>query len=357
MQHDSTGTNLTSDAPVLEIRSLNSQKFSPVDKYLVGDSEPMRILKRIIEQASSSRSTVLIAGESGTGKELVARAIHGLSKRSNCPFQAINCGAVPETLLEGELFGHLKGSFTGANTNKKGLFAAANGGTVFLDELGEMPLAMQVKLLRVLQERKVRPLGSTEPSEISIDVRVVAATNKNLKQEVMQGHFRQDLFFRLNVFELQLPPLRERTTDIPLLADYLLEKVAKNAELDIPAQLSNDAISSLARHSWPGNVRELENVLERASVVAGNGGTILADHVYAALNNSSLTISHDASNDSTFRNVRHNQDLVRQELELCEQALKSSSGSFSEAARKLNLNRTTFRYRLIRLRTLSTKHE
>src|SRR5205085_2436857 len=148
----------------------------------------------------------------------------------------LNCGALPETLLEDELFGHLKGSFTGANTNKKGLFAAANGGTVFLDELGEMPLVMQVKLLRVLQERRVRPLGSTESTEIGIDVRVVAATNKDLKNEIMQGRFRQDLLFRLNVFELHLPPLRERTTDIPLLAQHLLEKVAKNAELDSPAQ-------------------------------------------------------------------------------------------------------------------------
>ena len=349
MQDDSTGTILNGAPRLLEIGSLNSQKFSPVDKYLIGDSVPMRILKELIEQVARTRSTALITGESGTGKELVARAIHSSSNRAWGPFQAVNCGALPETLLEDELFGHIKGSFTGAIADKKGLFTAANGGTIFLDELGEMSLAMQVRLLRVLQERKIRPLGSTCSKEVDIDVRVIAATNKNLKKEIDEGHFRQDLFFRLNVFELHVPPLRERVSDIPELAIHLLDKVAKNAELPCPASLSQEATAVLCKHAWPGNVRELENILERLSISAGASGTILAEQVYTALNIE--RVDPPRSLDRTaFQCKLNDMNIVREELEFYEHVFRSVNGSFSEAARRLKLNRTTFRYRFLRLR-------
>jgi len=332
----------------LAIQPLDVQKLSALDSFLIGESGSMRILKEKIGQVARTRSTALITGESGTGKELVAYAIHSLSNRSDGPFQAVNCGALPETLLEDELFGHVKGSFTGAVADKKGLFTAANGGTIFLDELGEMTLAMQVRLLRVLQERKVRPLGSTCSKELDINVRIIAATNKNLRKEMDEGRFRQDLFFRLNVFELQVPPLRERLSDIPQLAVHLLEKVAKNAELSFPASLSKAAIAVLCRHTWPGNVRELENILERVSISVGPRGTILADQVHVALN-SELADSRRASERVPFTGKLSDTNIVRKEFEFYEHILQSVNGSFSEAARRLKLNRTTFRYRFLRL--------
>ena len=216
---------------------------------------------KMIETIAKTSSTVLITGESGTGKELVARAIHFNSLRRDRPFVAVNCGAVPETLLESELFGHMRGAFTGADTNKKGLIEVAEGGTIFLDEIGEMTPSMQVKLLRVLQDRRFRRLGGTE--EVQADVRVIAATNQDLPKMVAEGRFREDLFYRINVIPVHLPPLRDRREDIPLLAEHFLAKYSRQHEKPVRS-ISHEAQELLAAYAWPGNVRELENAIERA---------------------------------------------------------------------------------------------
>jgi len=228
---------------------------------IIGSSTAMEKLKQTVRTVASTASTVLIHGESGTGKELVARALHVCSPRATEPFVSVNCGAFPETLLESELFGYLKGAFTGANQNKRGLFEVAGGGTIFLDEISEMTPTMQVKLLRVLQERTVRPVGST--SEISIDVRVIAATNRDLDKAVAENVFREDLYYRLNVIPILVPPLRERPEDIPLLANHFLKKYASAAGRSI-LRVHKESINSLCGYEWPGNVRQLENTVERA---------------------------------------------------------------------------------------------
>jgi two-component system response regulator PilR (NtrC family) len=228
---------------------------------IIGQSPNMRAIFDMIQTVAPQTSRVLITGESGTGKELVARAIHENSARAHAPFITINCGAFPETLLESELFGYTKGAFTGANENRRGLFQAAHGGTLFMDEIGNMDQAMQVKLFRVLQEGKVRPLGSTE--EADVDVRVIAATNKDLEKAIAAGEFREDLFYRLSVIPIHVPPLRERRDDIPLLARHFLERFRKS--MDKPVEgISPQAMQRLESYDWPGNVRELENTIERA---------------------------------------------------------------------------------------------
>ena len=229
--------------------------------HIIGASPKMRSLFDMISTIAPQSSRVLITGESGTGKELVARAIHENSARSKTPFVTINCGAFPETLLESELFGYMRGAFTGANENRRGLFQAADGGTLFMDEIGNMSLTMQVKLYRILQEGKVRPVGSTE--ETSVDVRVIAATNKDLEKEIAEGRFREDLFYRLNVIPIHLPPLRERREDIPLLARAFLDRYAKSMNKKIEG-IEPEAMRRLEVYEWPGNVRELENTIERA---------------------------------------------------------------------------------------------
>ena len=228
---------------------------------MLGRSDPMQQVFATIQTIAGTSTTVLIGGESGTGKELVARAIHFNSLRRDCPFVALNCGAVPETLLESELFGHMRGAFTGASANKKGLVEAAEGGTIFLDEIGEMAPSMQVKLLRVLQDRRYRRLGGTE--EVQADVRVIAATNQDLPKLVADGRFREDLFYRLNVLAIQLPPLRDRFEDIPLLAEHFLHEFANQMRKPV-GSISADAMRLLQEHGWPGNVRELQNAMERA---------------------------------------------------------------------------------------------
>ena len=227
---------------------------------IIGRSNPMLAVFKMIETVARTGSTVLVTGESGTGKELVARAIHFNSLRRDHPFVALNCGAVPETLLESELFGHVRGAFTGADTNKKGLVEVADRGTIFLDEIGEMNVAMQVKLLRVLQERRYRRLGGTE--EAQADIRIVTATNQDLPKLVGEGKFREDLYYRINVIPIHLPPLRERGEDVPLLAAHFLEKHAARAGKAVRS-ISQEATDLLAAYAWPGNVRELENVIER----------------------------------------------------------------------------------------------
>src|SRR5246500_2246751 len=228
---------------------------------IIGQSPKMRAIFDLIQTVAPQTSRVLITGESGTGKELVARAIHENSLRAQAPFITINCGAFPETLLESELFGYIKGAFTGANENRRGLFQAAHGGTLFMDEIGNMNLAMQVKLYRVLQEGKVRPLGSNE--ETDVDVRVIAATNKDLEKAIANGEFREDLFYRLSVIPLHVPALRDRRDDIPLLARHFLESFRNSMNKKIDG-ISPEAMRRLESYDWPGNVRELENTIERA---------------------------------------------------------------------------------------------
>ncbi|MQA89949.1 MAG: response regulator [Gemmatimonas sp.] len=234
-------------------------------KRPVGRSRAFKEILGLAETVAPTDSTVLISGESGTGKEVLARYLHNLSKRAGGPFVSINCGALPENLLESELFGHLKGAFTGAIRDKEGLFVAAGSGTFFLDEVGEMTPATQVKLLRVLQEREVVPVGATEP--IRVDARIVAATNRDLEEEIRRGAFRSDLYYRLNVITLHLPPLRDRVDDVPVLAEYLLSSFAAVRGDDVP-RLTPEASELLKSYDWPGNVRELENALERAAVLS-----------------------------------------------------------------------------------------
>ncbi len=254
---------------VLEKLTLSKQNFAlrrdaashnSLDN-IIGSSPAMEKLKQTVRTVASTASTVLIHGESGTGKELVARAVHTCSPRATEPFVSVNCGAFPETLLESELFGYLKGAFTGANQNKRGLFEVAGGGTIFLDEISEMTLAMQVKLLRVLQERSVRPVGAT--SEIPIDVRVIAAKNRDLDKAVAENCFREDLYYRLSVIPIRVPDLRERREDIPLLANHFLKKYAAAAKRSI-LRMNERSLDALCDYEWPGNVRQLENTVERA---------------------------------------------------------------------------------------------
>jgi DNA-binding NtrC family response regulator len=247
-----------------EIRRAAGTKGTSTVSRPIGKSRRFLDVLRLAEQVAPTDSTVLVGGESGTGKELLARFLHDASLRADGPFMSINCGALPETLLESELFGHVKGSFTGAVRDKQGLFAAARGGTFFMDEVGEMPASLQVKLLRVLQQREVIPVGATEA--IPVDVRIIAATNRDLEEEVRRGNFRSDLFYRLNVVAMDLPPLRDRRDDLILLIDCFLQDLAGAGEE--PKALSVEAMDAVMVYEWPGNVRELQNALEHATVFA-----------------------------------------------------------------------------------------
>jgi len=229
---------------------------------LIGRSGKMKAIFELVERVATTNSTIMISGESGTGKELIARAVHYNSGRRDRPFVSINCGALPDELLESELFGHMKGSFTGATANKKGLFEVADGGTIFLDEIGETSSAMQIKLLRVLQERTIRRVGGTE--EIDVDVRVITATNQDLEALVQEKRFREDLYYRINVIAIRMPALREKPEDIPPLAEHFLDKYRAVVGKPIPGGLSKEALECLESYAWPGNVRQLENVIERA---------------------------------------------------------------------------------------------
>src|SRR5437867_2008665 len=241
------------------------------EKTIIGTSDEMVRIFKMVDKVADSEATILIQGESGTGKELIAREIHYRSRRATGPFVSINCGAIPRDLLESNLFGHMKGSFTGAVKDQAGLFTVAEGGTFFLDEVGEMPLATQVKLLRALQEREIIPVGGTQP--VKIDCRLVAATNADLEREVAEGRFRADLFYRLNVIPIKLPSLRQRRDDIPLLDDHFLRRYAQN---NPGKTINKDAMDLLLKYDWPGNVRELENVIERA-LILDEGGVIGPD--------------------------------------------------------------------------------
>lgn len=245
-------------------RELRRQR---ADAEIIGQSEAIRAVFDLVEKVSSTSANVLIEGESGTGKELVARAIHFQSDRADKPFLAINCGALPESLLESELFGHVKGSFTGAVADKIGYFRSAAGGTLFLDEVGDMPPALQVKLLRALQEREVTPIGSSVP--VRFDARIIAATNKRLETEMAEGRFREDLYYRLNVVEIDVPPLRERREDIPVLVEHFISSSARRQGI-VEKEVSSAAKELFNNYDWPGNVRELEHVIERALILSGD---------------------------------------------------------------------------------------
>ncbi len=266
---------LTHKQQAWEIQILRREVNQDADfERLVGRSPAMQEVLGLIEKVAPTNATVLLTGESGTGKEVVARLIHAHSAQKDNVFLPINCGAIPETLLESQLFGHTKGAFTGATGSQEGLFQRARGGTIFLDEIGEMPLSLQVKLLRVIEEKEVLPLGATNP--LKVDVRILAATNRNLKQEVEKGQFREDLYYRLNVIGLSLPPLRDRREDIPLLVEYLVQR--NNRELkEAYNGVDNQAMKLLMSLPWRGNVRELDNVLERAMILGGGEWISVAD--------------------------------------------------------------------------------
>lgn len=313
---------------------------------IIGASTAVEKLKQTVRTVASTASTVLIHGESGTGKELVARAVHVCSPRAGDAFVSVNCGAFPETLLESELFGYLKGAFTGANQNKRGLFEVADGGTIFLDEISEMPLSMQVKLLRVLQERSVRPVGGT--SEISIDVRVIAATNRDLEKEVAAGAFREDLYYRLNVIPIRVPPLRERRDDISLLVNHFLKKYAAAAGRSI-LRVHQPSLESLCAYEWPGNVRQLENTVERA-VAMETSDELHAEvpverpkalAAAASANGSSIELGPDMSLPA---GVGMEAYVAGIERSLLQSALQHSGGTQTKAADLLGISYRSFRH-------------
>jgi len=309
---------------------------------LIGRSEAMRGVYRTIERVAESRSNVLITGESGTGKELAARAVHELGPRREAPFVVVNCAAIPETLLESELFGHEKGAFTDARERRIGRFEAAHGGTLFLDEIGELPLAVQAKLLRALQDRTIDRVGSTQP--IPVDVRVVAATNRDLDREVAAGRFRADLYYRIHVVPIALPPLRERREDIRLLAESFLARVRAEAGRG-PSRIAPAALSALERHAWPGNVRELENAIERAVALADGEVLELADLPDE--------IQQAARGDLLREEVRAGRlDLDsavgRFETDLIREALARTGGNQTRAAEQLGLTRRVLKLKMDR---------
>jgi two-component system, NtrC family, response regulator PilR len=310
---------------------------------IIGQSPKMRAIFDMIQTVAPQSSRVLITGESGTGKELVARAIHENSVRAQAPFITINCGAFPETLLESELFGYMKGAFTGANENRQGLFQAAHGGTLFMDEIGNMSLTMQVKLYRVLQEGKVRPIGSTEESDV--DVRIIAATNKEFEVEIAEGRFREDLYYRLSVIPIQVPPLRERRDDIPLLARHFLERFRKTMEKPIEAILP-EAMTRLESYDWPGNVRELENTMERA-VALETGREIslrvLPDRI-AGYSGSSIGASEGQATGFPADGLDFEKEIAAAERRYLQAALEKAGGVRTRASEFLKISYRSFRH-------------
>ncbi len=315
---------------------------------IVGNSPAMRNIYNLIRQVAKTKTSILITGESGTGKELIAKAIHDESKRRDNPFVVVNCGGIPETLMESELFGHKKGAFTGATQDKKGLFEAADKGTIFLDEIGELTLPIQVKLLRAVQERVFKPVGSNE--DVSVDIRIISATNKKLEDEVIVGNFREDLFYRLNVIEIKVPPLRERKSDLRVLAQHFLEKYSREMGKEV-TKMSSYAIDLLNKYDFPGNIRELENLMER-SVALSSTNIILPD---------SLALSvHKRRWIEGVKNRRFDLDEVKNGVSLdtileeierayLVKALECTSGKKQEAAELLDISFRTFRYRMTKL--------
>lgn len=342
-------------------------RLEELDEKLIGESTVMRALKKSILTAASCGSTVLITGESGTGKELIARSIHDLSPRRGEPFVAINCGALTESLLESELFGHVKGAFTGATAYKKGMFESACAGTIFLDEFAEMSSAMQVRLLRVLQERRIRPVGLADSKEIELNARVVVATNRDLRRDVSEGKFRADLYYRVNVLPIRSPALRDRIDDLPILVNILLRKLSDETKLKGPLRFNSEALKLLSNHRWPGNVRELENVIERLALTVGEKGVISGADVRFDLEFNGLTdaprcqkvepaVSDELKEVLISRRLKRLNVKIapvdqyeRQELEIYLQQVQAVGGNLAEAARQLKINRTTLHMRIQKL--------
>jgi two-component system response regulator PilR (NtrC family) len=323
------------------LRLSEQNEPAPCGPQLLGHSSAIDKIRGTIQKLARSQAPVYISGESGTGKELVARLIHAQGPRADSPFVAVNCGAIPADLMESELFGHKKGSFTGANNDKDGLFQAANGGTLFLDEVADLPLDMQVKLLRAIQEKAVRPVGAQ--MEDHVDVRILSATHKELSEEVARGGFREDLFYRINVIELHIPPLRQRPEDIPLLVDHFTHQLAREMGLPQP-RLDTEALDALSHYAFPGNVRELENILERAMTLC-EGNTIQLSDLH--LNGSSKT-THLPS-DASIEEIGLEAYLESIERELLLDALEKTHHNKTAAARHLGITFRALRYRLKKL--------
>jgi len=313
---------------------------------IIGGAPPMLRIYELVKRVANTKSSVLINGESGTGKELIARAIHYNGPLKDKPFVTVNCGAIPENLMESEMFGHKKGSFTGAIADKKGLFEVANTGTIFLDELGELPLTMQVKLLRVIQEGTFKRVGGTE--DITVDVRVISATNKNLEQEVKGGRFREDLFYRMNVIQITCPPLRERKEDIPMLSSHFLEKFSKILGMNVK-KISNEAMDILKRYHYPGNVRELENIIER-TVALEPGAIILPEslprHMLEAKEEAPGQVVPQSIQFDDAKGIELEKLTADFERALLVKALEQTGGVKKKAAKLLNISFRSMRYRV-----------
>ncbi len=330
--------------------------MSSKSKEILGESKPIKDLIKMIDKVAAARTSVLVIGESGTGKELVARMIHDRSPMKGKNFVPVNCGAIPENLIESELFGHKRGSFTGAVSDKPGLFEVADGGTLFLDEIGELPLTMQVKLLRALQDRSIRRVGATE--DIKVDARIIAATNRDLEAAVKKGTFREDLYYRLNVILIRTPPLRERPGDMELLARVFLKRFAEKQQKNI-TELSPQAWSAMKAYAWPGNVRELENVLERAITLSADGvvpASVLPSAIREA-NPASLAVKQQGVGGSTGSIELPAPDFSRGPISLeevlskvekiyLEAALEHAGGVRKSAAELLGITFRSIRYRL-----------
>ncbi|WP_136525103.1 sigma-54-dependent transcriptional regulator [Geomonas ferrireducens] len=330
-----------------EVRKLRQGNASLLGSSpIIGKSEAFNEVVAQVREIARIPSTVLITGESGTGKELVARAIHDLSDRKDAPFIAINCASIPAALLESELFGHEKGSFTGASGRKKGLFEEAHHGTIFLDEIGEMDMAMQAKLLRVLQERSIRRVGAVK--DVTIDVRVIAATNRDLLQRIAEKSFREDLFYRLNVFPIHIPPLRERTADIAALAAYFLDGFSRSFGRQF-RDISPEAEQLMAQYAWPGNVREVRNVIERICIMR-TGPTLLPEHLPLEIRNSQdgdhTTVDTSATAIEVPQDVGLEEAINSIEKTLIRQALQKTGGNVLQTATTLRIPRGTLRYKM-----------
>ncbi len=328
----------------LRLRSSVVNAEAETQELLLGESPSICAIRNQIGRVARTQAPVFISGESGTGKELVARMIHARGPRSAQPFVAVNCGAIPPELMESEFFGHRKGSFSGAVADKQGLFQAADGGTLFLDEVADLPLYLQVKLLRVLQEKRIRPIGAVE--EIPVDVRILSATHKSLKKMVENGQFRQDLYYRIHVIGIEVPPLRERREDIPLLADHLLTRLAK--QLGLPAlSLSLGALERLQQYDFPGNVRELENILERAAALCETGQIEAADlgltSSSTSVSPSSAAVGHEVLLEEGFSLEDYLEEIEKKAVLA---ALDAAGGNRSRAARRLGMTLRQLNYRL-----------
>jgi len=321
-----------------------TNKSQPNTLEMIGDSEQIKHVRKMIEKLARSQAPVYISGESGSGKELAANLIHKNSSRGDSAFIAVNCGAIPENLMESEFFGYKKGAFTGANQDKEGMFQAANGGTLFLDEVADLPLLMQVKLLRAIQEKKVRMVGST--TEEAVDVRIISATHKNLAEMMDNGLFRKDLYYRLNVIQLKMPALRDRPADIPLIANMLLNKLCTNQHLTIP-RIDDDALAYISTLPFSGNVRELENMLERALALC-NGEVITIDDLMLEDNNTATRFMNGEFDDQADE-LTLTDYLENVEKKAIIQALNKTNNNKTAAAKLLGVTFRTLRYRLAKL--------